>query len=220
MKTVFTILVALALAHTYVALNLDGELTKAIVKVAKDKMAANHDINKNANDPFLAKVMKNGFKSYQSTAKVEFLSGVNTMYVDGYIGFLATQLGVPANRIESFKADMELATFVDRTTWKEVDFLFNLGKGQAKFVTVLTALNPEGTMLDFIVADIGATFEIGDDVFISTSTKSSFFGLFSKTKLKIKKVPTVMTQKSIELIFRYFKSIAFEQFAKFRGIKY
>lgn len=69
------------------------------------------------------------------------------------------------------------------------------------------------------MCDIRAGFEMAPDVILSTSSKSSWFGLFSKTTVKIVKKPAELTQSSIQLLFKFFKVSALEKFKKFRNIK-
>lgn len=194
------------------------DIDDVIKQTINSKADAVKDLNDNKNDPFVSKLFSNGMKSFQSSAKVQYIQEVDGDELSGFANFLAQSLNVPAVKRTSFIETVEASVWIDLNDWKEVSFVFDLGKGQAKYVSVVSAINTKTNKIDFLVADVQSTFEIGDDIFVSTRTKKSWFGLFGKTELIIQKVPAKMTEKSIELIFKFFKIVAFERFAQFRQI--
>lgn len=178
------------------------------------------ELEDNKKDPFVSKLFSNGLKKFESSAKVEFIQQVDANELSGFANYLAQSLRVPSAKRRSFIETIEASIWIDLNDWKEISFVFDMGKGTAKFISVVAAINTRTNKIDFLLSDVKSTFEIGDDIFVSTYTKKSFFGLFGKTSIKIKKVPAKMTQKSIELIFKFFKIVAFERFAQFRQIKF
>eukprot|EP00178_Gracilaria_changii_P027838 TRINITY_DN9203_c0_g1_i2.p1 TRINITY_DN9203_c0_g1~~TRINITY_DN9203_c0_g1_i2.p1 ORF type:complete len:215 (+),score=50.47 TRINITY_DN9203_c0_g1_i2:38-646(+) len=195
-----------------------SEIDDVIKQTVKQKSSAMKDLEDNKNDPFVSKLFSNGLKKFESSAKVEFIQEVPAGELSGFVNYLASALRVPSDKRKAFKETMEMSVWMDVNDWKEISFIFNLGLGKAKYVSVVAAVNQGKNTIDFLISDVQSTFEMGDDIFVSTYTKKSFFGLFGKTSIKIKKVPAKMTQKSIELIFKFFKIVAFERFAAFRRI--
>jgi len=223
----------LAKFHVFTSLGMVAKAAKSNLKSAQTqkelddilkttingKDAAMIDLNQNKNDPFVAKLFRNGLDSFRSTTVIESLEGVEASMLMEYANFLADQLKIPGNARGDFLTQLEISAYTDKNEWKEFDFLFKLNSGTAKYVSVMSVTDPASGNLDFLVSDIKSGFELGPDVIISTHTKSKFFGLFSSTKIVITKRPAELTQKSIELLFKFFKVVAFEKFAQFRKIK-
>lgn len=195
-------------------------INEVIKQTINQKASALKELNDNKKDPFIAKLFSNGMKTYSDSTKVQFIQQVDGDELSGFANFLSTSLRIPTGKKASFIDTVQASVWMDVNDWKELSFVFDMGKGQAKYVSVVAAANSTTNKLDFLIADIQSNFEIGDDIFVSTYTKKSFFGLFGSTKLVIKKVPAKMTEKSIDLIFKYFKIVAFERFAKFRSIPF
>lgn len=190
----------------------------AIKDTVNQKGAAQQDLNANKADPFVAKLFTNGLTKFESASSVQYLQKVPHGALDNFVNYLVRMLGVPADKQVDFKDTIHASAYMENNEWKEFDFIYRQnGTGGAKYSSILV-FNIDGTAFDFLIADVKATFELGDDIFVSTSTKSKFFGLSSKTEVQIRKVPAVMTQKSIDLIFKFFKIVAYDSFAKFRGL--
>ena len=193
-----------------------AKLTEFLNESAKNKDDAYQTLRKNENDPFVAKLFKNGLTHFTSSASVDSLEGVERALLQDYYTHLIQKMGIPENTQGDFRMEMELAALGSRGEWKSVDFLYKNAKGSAKYVNVMCSYDDRLDEADFLIADVQATFELGPDLIVSTSTKSSFFGLFSKTSVKLIYIPAELTEKSIQLIFEFFKLAALEKFTAFR----
>lgn len=193
-----------------------AKLTEFLNESAKNKDTAYAELRKNQNDPFVAKLFKNGVTHFTSSASVESLEGVEQFMFEDYYNHLIAKMQIPPSTQEDFRMEMRLATMGSRGEWKSVDFLFKNSRATAKYVNVMCAYDDRVDEADFLIADVQASFELGPDVIVTTSTKSSFFGLFSKTQIKYIYRPAELTEKSIQLIFEFFKLAALEKFTAFR----
>lgn len=216
MNTKFIILLALSVSMVACITDID----KVIKETIASKGKAEKDLQDNRSDPFVSKLFSNGIKSFKSHSKVSYIQKIDANEFSGFTNYLASSLRIPSKDRKNFIDTLSASVWMDLNDWKEISFIFNLGKGQAKFVSIVVANDMSTNKIDVLISDVQSTFEIGDDIFVSTRTKKSFFGLFGSTKLVIKKVPAKMTRKSIELIFKFFKIVAFERFAAFRSIKF
>lgn len=79
-----------------------AELDQLIKNSASEKEQAIIDLNKNKNDPFLAKLFKNGLTSYTSSAVIENVEGVEQKMLNQYASFLAGNIGIPSNSRQEF----------------------------------------------------------------------------------------------------------------------
>jgi hypothetical protein len=215
--------------HAYTRLSLSEffRLKSAKTQADLDKMLRDavgtkdqvvYELNQKKNDPFLAKLFKNGITSYTSSAVVESLEGVELSMLTEYSKYLADKMNIPANARPTFMDQLYLSSITDKNEWKEFEFMYKLNAGTAKYVSVMSVLESNTNTLDFLNSDIKAGFELGPDVIISTKRRSSFFGLFSRTTIEITKRPAELTMQSIELLFKFFKVSAFEKFRAFRKI--
>ena len=195
-----------------------AELDDLLRKAAGQKEQVIHELNANKNDPFLARLFKNGLSSYTSSTVVELVEGVETNMLGEYANFLADTMSIPARDRPNFLDSMMASAFADRGEWSEFDFMYKINQGTAKYVSIICYLHRDQDTFDFLISDIKSGFEMAPDIIISTHTKSSFFGLFSSTTIKIDKRPAELTRESIELLFKFFKVAAFEKFAAFRRI--
>ena len=195
-----------------------AELDDLLRKAAGQKEQVIHELNANKNDPFLARLFKNGLSSYTSSTVVELVEGVETNMLGEYANFLADTMSIPAKDRNIFLDSMMASAFADRGEWSEFDFMYKINQGTAKYVSIICYLHRNQDTFDFLISDIKSGFEMAPDIIISTHTKSSFFGLFSSTTIKIERRPAELTRQSIELLFKFFKVAAFEKFAAFRRI--
>lgn len=216
--------------HSFTKLSLEqfSGLRSAQTQAELDGMLKNEagqreqvmfELNQKKGDPFLAKLFKNGITHFTSSATVESVEGVDADLLMEYANYLADKLQIPANARPTFLDQLWLASITDRAEWKEIDFIYKLNAGTAKYVSVMSVTDIASNTMDFLVSDIKAGFELGPDVIVSTSTKKSFFGLFSSTKVVITYRPAELTRESIELLFKFFKVSAFDKFRAFRNIK-
>lgn len=193
-----------------------AKLNEFLNESAKNKDTAYATLQKSQDDPFVVKLFKNGLTHFTSTASVESLEGVESCLFEDYYTHLIHKMAIAENTREDFRNEMRLAAFGSKGEWKSVDFVFKNSQSTAKYINVMCAYNDSLDEADFLIADIKAGFTLGPDVIVSTTTSKSLFGLISKTKLKIIYRPAELTEKSIQLIFDFFKLTALEKFAAFR----
>jgi hypothetical protein len=176
-----------------------------------------YELNANKNDPFIARLFKNGLTHFTSSAVIESIEGVDTPYLTEFSHYLADKLTLPAGIRSAFIDQLYLASISDRSEWKDISFVYKLNVGEAKYMSVMTVTDEPTNTMDFVVCDIKAGFQMAPDIIVSTVKKSSFFGLFSSTSIRIDRRPAELTDKSIDLLFKFFKVSAFDKFRQFRG---
>ena len=176
-----------------------------------------YELNANKNDPFIARLFKNGLTHFTSSAVIESIEGVDTPYLTEFSHYLADKLTLPGAMRNSFIDQLYLASISDRSEWKDISFVYKLNVGEAKYMSVMTVTDEPSNTMDFVVCDIKAGFQMAPDIIVSTVKKSSFFGLFSSTSIRIDRRPAELTDKSIDLLFKFFKVSAFDKFRQFRG---
>ena len=204
--------------HSLKSGKTQSQLDQLLRSAVGSKEAIVYELNQNKNDPFLAKLFKNGITSYTSSAIVESLEGVDAGMINEYAEHLSNSMGIPFGARATFKDQLFLSTLTEKNEWKELEFMFKVNQGTAKYISVMSVLDESTNTLDFLNSDIKAGFELGPDVIISTKTRSSFFGLFSRTTIEITKRPAELTMRSIELLFKFFKVAAYDKFRAFRRV--
>lgn len=195
-----------------------AQLDNILKQSESEKNKVMYELNNNKNDPFIAKLFKNGISHYTSSATVESVEKVDAASFMDYAEYLTGVYGILPEKKADFKDTLEIASLASKGDWQAVDFIYKLNKGTAKYVSIMTTQDPATNTFDFLNANIQAGFELGPDVFVSTKSKSSFFGLFQSTTIEIKYLPAELTKKSIQLLFKFFKVSAFEKFKKFRHL--
>lgn len=195
-----------------------AELDELLRQAAGQKEQVIYELNANKNDPFLARLFRNGLSSYTSSTVVELVEGVDSSMLGEYGNFLADSMSIPAKDRQNFLDSMMASAFAERGEWSEFDFMYKLNYGTAKYVSIICYGHTDSDTFDFLISDIKSGFEMAPDIIISTHTKSKFFGLFKTTTIKIDRRPAELTRESIELLFKFFKVAAFEKFAAFRRI--
>lgn len=176
-----------------------------------------YELNANKNDPFIARLFKNGLTHFTSSAVIESIEGVDSPYLTEFSHYLADKLNLPAHIRTPLIDQLYLASISDRSEWKDIAFTYKLNIGEAKYMSVMTVTDEPSNTMDFVVCDIKAGFQMAPDILVSTVTKKSFFGLFSSTSIRIDRRPAELTDKSIDLLFKFFKVSAFDKFRQFRG---
>ena len=111
---------------------------------------------------------------------------------------------------------MQLAAFGSLGDWKSIDFIFKNFAGTAKYINVMCATDRSVRESDFLIADVQASFELGPDIIVTTSTSKALFGLISWTTVKIVQRPAEISENTIRPLFNFFKLAAFEKFITFR----
>jgi hypothetical protein len=170
-------------------------------------------------DPFVVKLFKNGITSYTGRTKVEVLENVDSMKVRDYCSYLVRRLNVKSSDQPTLVDTLSMASFIEKTTWKELDFQFKpTGSGSATMAAVNAYLDPNTGKVEFVNWVIEAAFEIGPDIIVSTETRSWFFGLFSETKTIYTKRPAEISQETIKYLFDFFKASAFDKIRALRKV--
>jgi len=168
-----------------------------------------YELNANKNDPFIARLFKNGLTHFTSAAIIESIEGVDTPMLNEFSHYLADKMALPGSMKTALIDQLYLASISDRSEWKDIAFTYKLNIGEAKYMSVMTVTDEPSDTMDFVVCDIKAGFQMAPDILVSTVTKKKFFGLFSSTSIKIDRRPAELTDKSIDLLFKFFKVSAF-----------
>jgi len=123
MPSKIVLLILMSLSASLCITDIDDVIKQTI----KSKANAVKDLNDNKKDPFVAKLYSNGMKSFQSSAKVQYIQEVDGNELSGFANFLAQSLNVPAVKRASFIETVQASVWIDLNDWKEVSFVFNLG---------------------------------------------------------------------------------------------
>lgn len=193
-----------------------NKLTDFLEESQKGKAAAYTALYEKKDDPYTVKLYKNGLTSFSQSASVESLEGVESNMFNEYFEHLTNQLAIPADTKPDFLIEMQLATMGSRGEWKSIDFIFKNSKGTAKYINVMCATDSRSGEADFLIADVQASFELGPDIIVTTSTSKALFGLISWTTVKIVKRAAEISEETIQILFNFFKLAAFEKFIAFR----
>lgn len=193
-------------------------MDKTIKDVENEKDAVLEDLKvKMTRDVKLKEVIDNGFKNYSQHTKTEYFGGVSEDNISGFANFLVGKLEINSENKEEFIANIEASLFSDdSSSIKYIDFVD--GKtGGATYKGVVVDYEEEKGKVNFLVSNIRASFKVGDAIFVTRSQRSFCNGALKKT-FKVTRLPKTITQESVLLIFKYFKAVAFDRFAKFRNV--
>lgn len=174
------------------------------------------DIYKHKDDPFMVKLFKNGITHFTSHSDVDLVEGIEEALMKEYTEHLIKKLHVPQSAAPKFRDEIELAALGEKGEWKELEFMFKDANGGGKYTMILTVQDQQTMDYDFLIVDIKATFQLGEDVIIYTKTKKILFGLWSKQEIVVERRPATLNEQTIKFMFNFFKCSAIESFEKFR----
>jgi len=72
---------------------------------------------------------------------------------------------------------------------------------------------------DFVVSDVEATFQLGDDILIVAKSLSVAGGIFENKEDKITRVPRNITPEDIKAVLDFFTVVSIKNIAENLGIK-
>lgn len=87
--------------------------------------------------------------------------------------------------------------------------------GNAKYMTIMYNRDEFTGKYTFLVADVKASFNVAQDMYIWQKAKSSFGGLFQKEWQEIKYLPHSITIEEAEVLMNFFDMVALSKYSMY-----
>lgn len=174
-----------------------SKVKESIDDVLRQSLRNKNDVLNNlrkSNDQHVKRLFVDGFDRFASSSTVEYMEKVDVARIGAFANYLAGTLGIPGDKRKDFINTVQVSTFMDRNEWKDVGFTFNVGNGQARCISFVAALDSDTNKLDVMVFNISASFKVLGDITVTSYTKKSAWGLFSKKKVKFIRNQAKITQ--------------------------
>lgn len=165
------------------------------------------------------KIVDRGFTSFKEQADIEQHNGVNDEYFNDFLDNLRSDLSLPANYDAQFKETMQVTLFSNSNVWVVFNIIFSINTGaDCKFVCVMATHDSVNKKTDWLVANVGATFELAPNLLVVQTKHSYVFGAWSDSEEKIVLKPASLSQNNLDLVFEFFEVVSFQRFAEFLNI--
>lgn len=166
------------------------------------------------------KIVNRGFENFQQAASMEQYIGVDDKYIDLFLANVKEDLELPSKFESAFDSTMRDVLYGDSNTWIAFDIVFSLNKGTTcKFVCVLARHDEKTSKIDWLIANIRATFDFAPDLFIISQKKSALGGLWNVEEDKVLFAPSYITNQNLKVVFDFFQIITIKRFAELLGVK-
>jgi len=114
---------------------------------------------------------------------------------------------------------VEEIQWADDNQWQCFNVIFSTGKGgNVKMAAIIVHHDEKNDKYDFVVSDVEATFQLGDDILIVASL-SVAGGIFENKEDKITRVPRNITPEDIKAVLDFFTVVSIKNIAENLGIK-
>merc|ERR1711871_230162 len=159
-----------------------------------------------------------GFSDYKSNTEVWIKMGLPEQFYKAYMDdVLKTVIKVPRNRKtkKALKHLIKYGLYVDDNTWQQQSATFSTGSGgKAKNFQVFTSRDSACGKINVIILSTDSTFKLGNDIFVISSSKATFGGAFSTTKLKFEEKPASISIPDVDFVSRYFTALAMKRISE------
>jgi len=140
--------------------------------------------------------------------------------LEKYLSHLNDKIKVPAKYQKALSDVIEEIQWADDNIWQCNNVIFSTGVGgQVKMAAVLAHHDDKNQKYDFVLTDITATFELGDDILIVNKSKSVLGGIYESDEDKIVHVPRNITPEDIKAVMSFFQIVSMKTIAENLGIK-
>lgn len=174
-------------------------------------------------EKIMKQIQGKGFSSVEESAQLQKIVGMEESFLDTFIAHALGMYNVPSEYHKQATYALQMVKYADEQDWMKWDMMFNTGKGgDVKYVCITgnREVGSDGkSKYNFLVANVGATFELAPNLIIIEKSASYAGGIFQKTKDIIKKVPRSVTQADVEGVLDFFLVCAVKRFADELGIK-
>lgn len=162
----------------------------------------------------------NGWKKFKQKTKV--FKGTGLKYKDSkkFFGNIVKMISLPSQYKGSFYQIIDWIQFFDDQTWSEHDTQFAQGKGGTDSSFTMFARNDrDNQKLDVLFLTCDQKFKLADNFLVISQSSSKLGGLFSSSKIKIKKMKAGLKTQDLQFVSSYFKLLAFQQVAIAQGLQ-
>ncbi len=195
--------------------NLINQLIKSILEQVP---AIKQDIEQNRTI-VVDTIVNRGFSIFKEQASFEQYNGVEDAFFHEFLNNLRAEIDLPFQYQAEFDQIMQVTLFSTSNVWVVFNVIFSVKEGgNCKFVCVMATHDQENKKTNWLLANVGATFELAPDLMVVQTSHSYAWGAFSKSEEKIVTKPASITMKELEVIFEFFEVVAFERFAEILNI--
>ena len=160
-------------------------------------------------------IVNRGFSIFKEQASFEQYNGVEDAHFHEFLENLRAEIDLPAQYQAEFDEIMQVTLFSTSNVWVVFNVIFSVKEGgNCKFVCVMASHDQENKKTDWLLANVGATFELAPDLMVVQTSHSYAWGAFSESEEKIVTKPASITMKELQVVFEFFEVVAFERFAE------
>jgi len=161
-----------------------------------------------------------GFQKFEQSAQFQKTFGLKSQYLEKYLDHLNQRLNVPDKNKKDLKMVVEEIQWADDNQWQCFNVIFSTGKGgNVKMAAIIVHHDEKNDKYDFVVSDVEATFQLGDDILIVAKSLSVAGGIFENKEDKITRVPRNITPEDIKAVLDFFTVVSIKNIAENLGIK-
>lgn len=162
----------------------------------------------------------NGWKKFKQKTKVFKGAGLKYKNSKSFFKNIIKMIKLPSQYHSSFYQILDWVKFFDEQTWSEHDTQFSMGKGgDDSTFTMFTRNDQANQKLDVLFLTCAQKFKLADNYLVMSESKSSLGGLFSSSKIKIKKIKAGLKTEDLKFISSYFSLLAYQQVALANGLQ-
>jgi len=161
------------------------------------------------------KIVNRGFTSFKEQAAFEQYNGVEDAYFNQFLDNLKSEISLPAQYQAEFNNVMQVTLFSTSNVWVVFNIIFSVQQGaDCKFVCVMASHDATNQKTNWLIANVGATFELAPDLLVVQTKKSYLWGAWSDSNENIILKPAAITENQLNVIFEFFEVVAFQRFAE------
>jgi len=165
------------------------------------------------------KEFNNGWSKFKASTRAFKGAGLAYSDEDEFFTDIKTMIQLPSKYSDDFDKQIEWIKFFDESTWSSHDTQFDIGKtgSDSNFQMYAKKRGNGEDKLDVLFLTVAQEFHKADNYFVISQTHSYLGGIFSKTELKVKKVPAGLTDEDITFVSDFFELQAYQQLAMASG---
>ena len=164
--------------------------------------------------------MDNGWKKFKQKTKVFKGTGLTYKNLPQFMKKIPKMIGLQSKYKKDFLQITEWMQFFDDQTWSQHDTQFSMGKGgKDSSFTMFSRNRQSDEKMDVLFLTCSQTFKLADNYMVISESSSKLGGLFSSTKIKIKKMKAGLKTEDLKFISSYFSLLAYQQIAIAQGLQ-
>jgi hypothetical protein len=164
--------------------------------------------------------MDNGWKKFKQKTKVFKGAGLTYKNLPSFMKKIPKMIGLQSAYKKDFMQITEWMQFFDDQTWSQHDTQFSMGKGgKDSSFTMFSRNRQSEEKMDVLFLTCSQTFKLADNYMVISQSSSKLGGLFSSSKIKIKKMKAGLKTEDLKFISAYFTLLAYQQIAIAQGLQ-